>query len=150
MQHLLLEVRKHLKAIDFVFNGPCFLFCYYYVEASRGAVGQSVTVKLTVCGFNPHSRRCNVYLNLYFHFFALVSRQSSALSFASQHAMPPESGRKWGAECLNTRFPLPTMLCAGYSVKPIFFSQSGNRTFNRCVYSQTLPLCITSVSMTLI
>ena len=26
-------------------------------------------------------------------------------------------GRKWGTECLNTRFPLPTLLCAGYSVK---------------------------------
>ena len=31
--------------------------------------------------------------------------------------MPPEFGRKWGTELLNTRFPLPTLLCAGYSVK---------------------------------
>ena len=29
---------------------------------------------------------------------------------ATQHAMPPEFGRKWGTECLNTRFPLPTLL----------------------------------------
>ena len=37
----------------------------------------------------------NIYLNLYFHYFA-------------QHEMPPEIGRKWRTECLNTRFPLPT------------------------------------------
>ena len=24
--------------------------------------------------------------------------------------MPPEFGRKWGTECLKTRFPLPTYL----------------------------------------
>ena len=79
----------------------------------------------TGCGSDPHSRRRNIYLNLYFHFFALVSRQSAALSSATQHAMPPEFGRKWGTECLNTRFPLPTLLRAGYSVKLIlilFFS----------------------------
>ena len=50
-------------------------------------------------------------VNLYFHFFALVS------SPATQHAMPPDFGRMWGTECLNNRFPLPTLLCAGYSVK---------------------------------
>ena len=43
-----------------------------------------------------------------------------ALSSATQHAMPPEFGRKQGTECLNTRFPLPTPLCAGYSVKLIY------------------------------
>ena len=80
--------------------------------ASRGAGAQSVTVKPTGCGFDPH-------YNLYFYFFALASRQSAALSSATHHAMPPASGRKWGTECLNTRFPLLTMLCAGYSVKLI-------------------------------
>ena len=29
------------------------------------------------------------------------------------------STRRWGTECLNTRFPLPTLLCARYSVKLI-------------------------------
>ena len=56
-----------------------------------------------------------------FRFF-LVSRQSAALSSATQHAMPPESGRKWGTECLNTRFPLPTLPCAGYSMKLIYLT----------------------------
>ena len=42
---------------------------------------------------------------------------SAALSSATQHAMPPEFGRKWETECLNTMFPLPTLLCTRYSVK---------------------------------
>ena len=58
-------------------------------------------------------------LKFIFPFFALVSRLSAALSSGTQHAIPPEFGRKWGTECLNTRFPLPTLLCAGYSVKLI-------------------------------
>ena len=66
---------------------------------------------------------------LYFHFIGLVSRQSTALGSATQHAMPPEFGRKWGTECLNTRFPLPSLLCAGYSVKLILFI-----SIYRCMY----------------
>ena len=50
-----------------------------------------------------------------------MSRLNAALSSAIQHAMPPEFGRKWGTECLNISFPLPTLLCAGYSVKPISY-----------------------------
>ena len=42
---------------------------------------------------------------------------SAALSSATQHAMPPEFGRKWGTEWLNTRFLLPTLPYAGYNVK---------------------------------
>ena len=40
-------------------------------------------------------------------------RLSAALSSATQHAMPPEFGRKWGTECLSTRFSLPILLCSG-------------------------------------
>ena len=38
------------------------------------------------------------------------------LSFTTQYAMPPKFGRKWGTECLNTRFPLLTLLCARYNI----------------------------------
>ena len=39
----------------------------------------------------------------------------------ARHAqMPPEFSLKWGTECLNTRFPLPTLVRAGYSVKLIY------------------------------
>ena len=50
-----------------------------------------------------------------------MSKLSAALSSATKHAMPSEFDRKRGAECLNTRFPLPTLLCAGYSVKLLLF-----------------------------
>ena len=89
-----------------------------YSEGSRGAAAQNVTVKLTGCRFNAHSTRLNIYLNLYFHFFALVSRQSMALSTATQYAMPPESSRKWRTECLNTSIAPPV----GYSVKLMKYS----------------------------
>ena len=36
--------------------------------------------------------------------------ESAALSSAIQHAMPQEFVGKWGTKCLNTRFPLPTLL----------------------------------------
>ena len=50
-----------------------------------------------------------MYLNLYFHFFALVSGQSTALSSATQHAKSPEFSGKWGTERLNTKFHLATL-----------------------------------------
>ena len=34
-----------------------------------------------------------------------MSRTSTALSSATQHAMPPEHGSKCGTECPSTRFP---------------------------------------------
>ena len=72
-----------------------------------------MTVKSTGCEFDSHLRKLNIYSHLYFHFFARVSRQSAALSSATQQEMPPELGGKWRTECLNTRFLLPTLLCAG-------------------------------------
>ena len=69
----------------------------------------TICIDSTGCGFDPHSRRWNIYLNLYFHFFALVLRLSAALS-------SPEFSRKWGTQSLNTRFLRPTLLCAGYSM----------------------------------
>ena len=48
-------------------------------------------------------------------------RLRAALSSATQYAMPFEFGRKWRTECFNARFLLPTLLCAGYTVKLIYF-----------------------------
>ena len=56
-----------------------------------------MTVNVSDCGFDSHSR--NIYLNVYFHFFALVSRQSVTLGFINEHAMAPEfSGKKEGQQ----------------------------------------------------
>ena len=43
---------------------------------------------------------------LFLFFFSLGEVQ---LSFATQHAMPPEFGGKWRAECVNTRLPPSTL-----------------------------------------
>ena len=80
------------------------------VETSHGAGEQNVTVKATGWGSDPYSREWNIYLNLYFAFFALVLNESAALSSATQLVM----------ECLITRFFLPTLLRAG-CVKLIYF-----------------------------
>ena len=47
-----------------------------------------------------------------------------ALSAATQYAKPSEFGGKCGTECLNIRFPLPTLLCAGYRQKLIIVNTS--------------------------
>ena len=70
-------------------------------EGSRGSGAESMIVSATGCEFDPHSRKCNVYLNLYFHFFALKSRLIAALNSATQHAVPRESGGKSRTECLT-------------------------------------------------
>ena len=62
--------------------------------AIRGAEAQSVTAKSTDCGFDPHSRKYNIYLKLNFHFFAMVSRQSAALNSATQHTMSSDFSGK--------------------------------------------------------
>ena len=54
-----------------------------------------VTVNATGCRFDPHSRKCNIYLNLNFYFSALVSGQSAALCFITQYAAS-KSRRKMG------------------------------------------------------
>ena len=64
------------------------------------------------------TQRDEIFVYIYFPISSLWCRgESAALSFATQHEMPSENGGKWGTECLNTRFPLPTLLCTGYSVK---------------------------------
>ena len=47
-----------------------------------------------------------------FHF--LRSSVEAELSSTTQHTMRPGLVMKWRTECLNTRFPLPTLLCAAY------------------------------------
>ena len=92
---------------QFMYKNVClYIFtCLIPIEASRGAGAQNVTVKATACGFDHHSRKWNIYLTLYFRFFALVTRQSAAVSSATQHVMPPEfagvGNGVLGSHCLS-------------------------------------------------
>ena len=47
--------------------------------------------------------------------------------------------QKWGTECLNTRFPLPTLQCAGYSVK-LFSTLSISRGRLSTTQLNSLPI----------
>ena len=80
-----------------------YVYTYILIEASRGIGAQSVTENKTGCGYYSHSRKLINYINLFFYLFALVPRQNTTISSATQHAMLPESSGKWETECLNTR-----------------------------------------------
>ena len=56
------------------------------------------------------------YLYTFIFPFLRSGVEAKRLSSATQHAMPSELGGKWGTVCLNTGFPLPNLLFAGYSV----------------------------------
>ena len=55
---------------------------------------------------------------LNFNYFTLVLRQNTALNSATQPAkslqIELEFCGKWGAECLNSRLPLPTLVNVGF------------------------------------
>ena len=76
--------------------------------ASRGAGAQSVPVNRLVVGSIP-TRGDEIFIYIYILIFTLWYRgEGAAMSSATQYAIPPEIGGKWGMECLNTGFPLPT------------------------------------------
>ena len=57
-----------------------------------------MAVHATIVGFNfPVSNDCAIREKA-FLFFALVSSQSTVLSSATQHIIPPEIDGKWGVE----------------------------------------------------
>ena len=114
-----------------------FTLASHASQTSHGAAARGVTAKPTGCGFDP-----NVYLKFIFPFLRSGVEVKRGVGSATQHAMPPEFGRKLGTECLSTGFPLPTLLCAGYSVKLFFFTslwyqgKSSSVEFRRSTYRQ--------------
>ena len=90
-------------------------------EASRGAGALVSDCKRDWLWGRSALEEFNIYLNLCFCFLVLAWRQNAVLSSPTLHAMPAEFGRKWATEYLNIKFPLPILLCAGYSVKLMYF-----------------------------
>ena len=69
-----------------------------------------VNVKSIDCGFHPHAIYLIIYLH--FHFFALVSRRSAALSSATQHAMIQiQNSAESGERCVLTLGSLYLLCC---------------------------------------
>ena len=77
---------------------PVSLFGFelrFIFKASRGAGAQNVPVNRLVLGSIP-TRGDEIFIYIYIFISSLWSRgESAALSSATQHAMPPEIGRKW-------------------------------------------------------
>ena len=70
--------------------------------------GHKCVTVYAVYDFDRHSRKLNIYLNIYFNFDAVESRQSAELSYVTQHAMPLEFSGKWGtAQKILGTFRLP-------------------------------------------
>ena len=70
---------------------------YLLLEANRGAGAQSVPVDRLVVGSIP-TRGDVIFIYIYIFISSIWCRSlvSAALSFATQHAMPPENWRKVG------------------------------------------------------
>ena len=67
----------------------------------------------------------------------MVSRAKLGVEIANQHAMPLEFRGKWETGCLNSRFPLPSLLYAGYSVI-IQNKKTQNKKSKRSTFSENV------------
>ena len=74
------------------------------IANTLGMRRSAVTVKPTGCGFDPHSRGRNNYLNLYFHFFALVSRLSEEMTILN--SLFARVGTEPTISCSDSRTPV--------------------------------------------
>ena len=138
-----LKFYKLIFVVHFIQNEwLCYILCWLtIVQSNRGAGAQSDCKIDWFWVRSPVAEMKYVkYINLYVHFFTLVSRQSAALSSATQYTLPQERkreadqeyGGKWGTECLNTRFPLPTCCCVrdtawSWFLFKYFISSNGDR-----------------------
>ena len=108
-----------------------------------------MTVESTGCGFDPNSRKRNIYLNLYFHFFALKSEVKSGVEFRHSTRNTSQIRQKVGNGVsyllTYTRFPLPTLLTAGYSVK-LFFFINITKVHNENAENNTVSVIIFSLT----
>ena len=57
--------------------------------------------------------------------------------------MLPEIGGKWGTECLDTMFPLPTLLCAGF----IYICIGNTNMYVRNLMLKTETLAIGTINV---
>ena len=96
------------------------IFCTFKLRlrpprlASLALAGaQIVTVKPTGCGFDPYSRRLKYLLKFIFPFLRSGVEAKRSVEFCHSTRNASRIRQKWGTECLNTRFPLPILLCAG-------------------------------------
>ena len=93
----------------------------WITEASHSAAARSVTVKPTGCWSDPHSRRWNIYLNLYFHFFAPVSKIKRGVEFCHSTRNASRIRHKVGTESARSVLTLGS-LCLSCCVRDTAWS----------------------------
>ena len=76
---------KNTLALSFVSQSQNIIYIIIYGEGRRGGGDQACEVKRDSCGFDSHLGERNIQ---YPHVLTLVTRQSAALTSASQHTMP--------------------------------------------------------------
>ena len=72
-----------------------------------------MTVSATSCGFECGLEEVKYLFKFIFSLLCSGVEQGAVLSSTTEQAMSPEFGGKWETECLNTKSPLPSLLCAG-------------------------------------
>ena len=91
------KINYYIEVVEKIVFFFCLLLISDITPRKNSDCGQSwrrgtkCACKLTSCGFDPHSRRCNIYLHLCF-IYSLWCRGESADEFRTQHAMPSEIG----------------------------------------------------------
>ena len=105
-------------AIDFFkapLDAPIAIIFSYIFSHTLGTAKNLIIYYLWIIIFNNWGQswrsgtKCDcktywLYFNLYFHFFALVSRQSAALRSTTQHSMSSEPSRKWGRSVVTLSY----------------------------------------------
>ena len=89
----------------------------FWFEASRGAVARSVAW-LIVGSIPIRGDEIVIYIYIFISYFGVEAKRGVEFCHSIRNAS--RIRRKVGIECLNTRFLMPTLLCAEYSVKQIF------------------------------
>ena len=69
------------------------------------------------------TRGDEIFVYIYTYIFPFFRSDVTARRWVP-HAMPPKYDEKWGTGCTNTRFSLPTLLCAGYCLKLIYLNST--------------------------
>ena len=93
-------IASRLKFVFYLVFALWMNFCLF--RGHSGAVAEACSYKRNAYGFDSHPEERNIYLNVYFHFGEIFGR-------VIQHTMPSKFGGKWGTECPNTKFPLPSL-----------------------------------------
>ena len=104
--------------------------CFYnkYMKWGRlGAGAHECNCNATIMGSIPTWGNKLLFINIFISFLWHQGK--------TRRRVPKVFVEKWATECLNTMFSLPSLLCAGHSVKLFFLYEM--LTFHSCFILET-------------